>query len=65
MTLTDKLRSHAEKHAAEAAARRVKGVKALAGEIEVQFPIDTQRSDGEMPPEPFCRGDIAMVWAVS
>ena len=35
----------AAKHAAEMAAGRVKGVKAVAEEIEVRLPFETQRSD--------------------
>ena len=45
VTLTGHVASLAEKFAAEAAARRVKGVKAVAEEIEVRLPADTRRSD--------------------
>ncbi len=44
-TLTGHVASLAEKLAAEAAARRVKRVKAVAEEIEVRLPADTRRSD--------------------
>lgn len=48
VTLTGHVESFAEKHAAETAARRVKGVKALAEEIEVQLPFDRKRGDDEI-----------------
>jgi osmotically-inducible protein OsmY len=40
--------SYVEKHAAETAAGRVKGVKAVAEEIEVRLPFDSQRDDGDI-----------------
>lgn len=48
ITLTGFVMSYAEKAAAERAARRVKGVKAIAEEIEVRLPSDTKRSDDEI-----------------
>ena len=48
VTLTGHVESYAEKFAAEAAARRVKGVKAVAEEIEVRLPFDVTRSDDEI-----------------
>ena len=48
VTLTGFVTSYAEKTAAERAARRVKGVKAIAEEIEVRLPSDTKRSDDEI-----------------
>jgi osmotically-inducible protein OsmY len=48
ITLTGFVRSYAEKTAAEHAARRVKGVKAIAEEIEVRLPSDTKHSDDEI-----------------
>jgi osmotically-inducible protein OsmY len=48
VTLTGSVTSYAEKAAAERAARRVKGVKAIAEEIEVRLPSDTKRSDDEI-----------------
>jgi osmotically-inducible protein OsmY len=46
ITLTGEVESYAEKHAAEMAARRVKGVKAMAQEIKVQLPFERERGDG-------------------
>ena len=40
--------SYSEKYAAEKAARRVKGVKAIAEEIEVKLPLGTERGDEEI-----------------
>jgi len=48
VTLTGHVESFAQKHAAEAAARRVGGVDAVAEEIEVRLPIDTRRSDEDI-----------------
>lgn len=48
VTLTGSVTSYAEKLAAERAARRVKGVKAIAQEIEVRLPSDTKRGDNEI-----------------
>jgi len=48
VTLTGHVESFAEKHAAEAAAHRVKGVKAVLEEIEVRLPFDRQRSDEDI-----------------
>ncbi len=48
VTLSGHVDSYAAKHAAETAARRVKGVRAVAEAIEVRLPIDTQRSDGDI-----------------
>ena len=48
VTLTGHVESLAQKHAAEAAVRRVKGVKAVAEEIEVRLPYETKRSDEEI-----------------
>ena len=47
-TLTGFVTSYAVKTAAERAARRVKGVKAIAEEIEVRLPSDTKRADDEI-----------------
>jgi osmotically-inducible protein OsmY len=46
--LTGFVTSYAEKLAAERAARRVKGVQAIAEEIEVRLPSDTKRADDEI-----------------
>lgn len=48
VTLTRFVKSYAEKAAAERAARRVKGVTALAQEIEVHLPSHAQRADDEI-----------------
>jgi len=48
VTLTGHVESLAQKHAAETAVRRVKGVKAVAEEIEVRLPYETKRSDEEI-----------------
>ena len=48
ITLTGHVISFAQKHAAETAVRRVKGVKAVAEEIEVRLPYETKRSDEEI-----------------
>jgi osmotically-inducible protein OsmY len=45
VTLSGHVGSYAQKLAAEMAARRVKGVKGVAEEIEVRLPSDTKRSD--------------------
>ncbi len=48
VTLTGFVSSYGEKLAAERAARRVKGVKAIAEEIEVRLPSDKKSSDDEI-----------------
>jgi osmotically-inducible protein OsmY len=48
ITLTGQVESYAEKHAAETAARRVKGVLAIAEEIEVQVPFLRKRGDDQI-----------------
>jgi osmotically-inducible protein OsmY len=48
ITLTGVVESYAEKHAAETAARGVKGVLAVAQEIEVQLPFERQRGDDQI-----------------
>jgi osmotically-inducible protein OsmY len=48
ITLTGQAESYATKHAAETAAGRVKGVLAVADEIEVQVPFERKREDGEI-----------------
>ncbi len=48
VTLTGHVESFAQKHAAQAAVQRVKGVKAIAEEIEVILPPATIRSDEEI-----------------
>jgi osmotically-inducible protein OsmY len=48
VTLTGHVSAFYQKHAAEAAARRVKGVKAVAEEIEVKLPLDVRRDDADI-----------------
>jgi osmotically-inducible protein OsmY len=48
VTLSGFVVSFAEKFAAERAATRVKGVKAIAEEIEVRLPAEKRRSDDEI-----------------
>jgi osmotically-inducible protein OsmY len=48
VTLTGHVSSYAEKIAAEEAVRRVKGVRALANEIEVRYPGEKKTSDDEI-----------------
>jgi osmotically-inducible protein OsmY len=45
VTLTGHVNTYAGKHAAEAAASRVKGVQAVAEEIEIRFPYDPTTTD--------------------
>ncbi len=48
VTLSGHVDNLAQKLAAEAAALRVRGVKAVAEEIEVRLPFDASRSDAEI-----------------
>ena len=48
VTLTGHVESFAEKHAAEAAARRVRGVSAVAQDIEVRLPFERRRGDDDI-----------------
>jgi osmotically-inducible protein OsmY len=48
VTLTGKVPSYAEKIAAEKAAKRVAGVKAVAQEVEVELPAFHQRNDTDL-----------------
>jgi osmotically-inducible protein OsmY len=48
ITLSGSVENFAAKHAAETAALRVKGVKAVAEEIEVRLPFETERRDDEI-----------------
>jgi len=45
VTLTGHVEDYTQKHAAEAAAGRVKGVKAVAEKLEVKLPFDVRRDD--------------------
>lgn len=48
ITLTGHVNNHAQKRAAETAAGRVKGVKAVAEELEVRLAFDSERDDGDI-----------------
>jgi osmotically-inducible protein OsmY len=48
VTLTGHVETYWQKHAAETAAGRVQGVKALAEEIEIRLPVHLKRSDDEI-----------------
>ena len=48
VTLTGHVSSYAAKLAAETAARRVKGVHAIADEIEVRYPFEKKAADDEI-----------------
>jgi osmotically-inducible protein OsmY len=48
VALNGQVEQYAEKHAAIVAAYRVRGVKAVANEIEVRLPVNTNRSDDEI-----------------
>lgn len=48
VTLSGHVATYAEKHAAETAAGRVKGVKGIAEEIEVTLPLNVSRGDDDM-----------------
>jgi osmotically-inducible protein OsmY len=61
ITLLGHVESFVEKHAAEAAAARVKGVRAVAEEIEVRLPFDKKRGDEEIAAAAISR----LAWDVS
>jgi osmotically-inducible protein OsmY len=48
VTLTGHVDTYSEKFAAEQAARRVKGVKAVAEELEVRLAFENRRDDGDI-----------------
>jgi osmotically-inducible protein OsmY len=48
VTLTGSVDSYAKKYAAEDAAQRVRGVKAVANDIEVRLPTSAERSDADI-----------------
>jgi len=48
VTLSGHVDTFAQKHAAEAAVRRVKGVKAVAEEIDVRLPFASKRADDQI-----------------
>jgi osmotically-inducible protein OsmY len=61
VTLSGHVNSFAEKHGAETAACRVKGVKGVAEEIEVRLPFDMRRGDEEIAASAITR----LAWDVS
>src|SRR5437870_9112261 len=48
VTLTGWVDSYAKKWAAEEAAHRVRGVKAVANDIEVRLPVSDERTDADI-----------------
>jgi osmotically-inducible protein OsmY len=48
VTLSGHVATYPQKHAAEVAARRVRGVKGVVEEIEIKLPFDTKRSDEDI-----------------
>jgi osmotically-inducible protein OsmY len=48
VTLTGHVNTYWQKHAAETAAGRVRGLKALAEEIEIRLPLHSKRADEEI-----------------
>lgn len=48
VTLTGHVSSYGQKHAAEMATGRVKGVKAIAEEIEIKLPFEVKRDDTDI-----------------
>jgi osmotically-inducible protein OsmY len=48
VTLTGHVKSYGEKFTAEKAAMRVKGVRAIAEELDVRLPFDAQRNDDDI-----------------
>jgi osmotically-inducible protein OsmY len=58
VTLTGHVASFAERAAAEGAVRRVKGVKAIAEDIEVRFPFEKHTADDEIA----ARGVKILAW---
>src|SRR3954453_2927052 len=48
VTLSGHVSSYAEKYAAERAAKRVYGVRAVANELDVKLPADNRRTDEDI-----------------
>jgi osmotically-inducible protein OsmY len=48
VTLTGSVESYTERCAAEEAAHRVRGVKAVANDIEIRLPSSSERSDSDI-----------------
>lgn len=61
VALTGHVGTYVEKYAAETAAGRVKGVKAVAEEIEVRLPYDIKRGDEEIAAAAISR----LAWSAS
>lgn len=61
ITLSGHVNSYARKQATEIAARRVKGVKGVAVEIEVHLPFETKPTDAEIAAAAIAR----LAWNVS
>src|SRR5258705_1204951 len=49
VTLTGWVDSYSKRWAAEEAAHRVRGVKAVANDIEVRLPVSGERTDADIP----------------
>src|SRR5262245_29544031 len=60
VTLTGTVPSYTEKRKAERVAKRVRGIKAVANDIEVQMPSPFQRTDAEIARVAF----YALKWAI-
>jgi osmotically-inducible protein OsmY len=65
VTLTGLLASYAEKYAAERAARRLSGVKALAVEIEVRLTPSFKRTDSDIAAAAAAAAKHALEWNVT
>ena len=61
VTLSGHVRSYAEKRAAEKAAKRIRGVQAVANDLEVRLPSSMQRDDTDIA----AAVAAAMKWNVS
>lgn len=61
VALTGHVDNYMQKNAAETAAGRVKGVKAVAEELEVRYPFDSKRSDEDIAAAAINR----LAWSVS
>ncbi len=48
VTLTGLVDSYAKRLAAEEAAQRIQGVRAVANDVEIRLPLDTERSDADL-----------------
>lgn len=48
VTITGRVESYAQKHEAEAAVMAIRGVRAVANELKVKLPVESERSDEEI-----------------